>query len=449
MNKYKKIIAVAFVLSVSLILNIANAASWTPPKNVPPLDNTPAPINVSNIPQHKDGAFSSFGVISAFQNPQTTQPNRITAPKFCLNGDGKETNCVQSWAQVVGGSGDVKAGPGQTINFLTKWIDSGSKIITNSSFYEDATKGLCKGMGASQVCFGNGTPGLTGPKGIMGSDGTVLSCTITNQVLKWDGTGWKCGTASGTGGITSISSGGAGITINTNNTTGAVTITNTGVTSIKAGAGIKVDPVAGTGAVTITNIGGGAGGGLSGNGTAGTIPVFATATSLSDSPITAITPSGSTDTMRVNIFPTNIWGASLYTQTNIDSKSVNISGKVKITSGNPGTNKILASDTVGVASWKTASELGLGGVTNLTSYTQLPSGSIAGFCNLYGAIGSLSLPPLSERLFIAPAMEGFSFDIKGITNPCTCASGWKSIVHVNELTGSGAGNRSWSSCIKM
>ncbi|HBM45478.1 MAG: hypothetical protein UT05_C0009G0037 [Parcubacteria group bacterium GW2011_GWF2_38_76] len=307
MNKYKKVIVIASVLSVSLILNIANAASWTPPTNNPPLNNTPAPINVSGSPQHKDGAFSSFGKISALGTG-----NIITAEKFCLNTTGKPENCVSGiWpaGSTTGtGSGDVRAASPQKQNFLTKWYDATSKVITNSAFYEDASGRLCTGIAPSQICFGNGKPGTDGLKGIMGSDGTVLSCLASEsgKVLQWNGKGWVCGTVGG------------------------------GTTT---------------------------GGGITGSGTGWTIPIFsgtagvAGSNVLSDSPILVTTTSN-------NITYLDLYKLGSVTdlgyQTRINSKTT-INGVLRVADGTQGTNKILASDATGNASWKHASEIpGLG-----------------------------------------------------------------------------------------
>lgn len=83
-----------------------------------------------------------------------------------------------------------------------------------------------------------------------------------------------------------IFSAGNGIGVTSNNVTGTVTITNTGITSIIAGTDIAVTN--NNGAVTITNTGGG------GNGGGGTVTSIAMTggTGISISPATPITSSG-------------------------------------------------------------------------------------------------------------------------------------------------------------
>jgi hypothetical protein len=73
---------------------------------------------------------------------------------------------------------------------------------------------------------------------------------------------------------------GAGITASANATTGTVTITNTGVTSIVAGSNIVINQS--NGAVTISSTGGGGGGGLS---SVGVAPVSNTRLVVTNSPL--------------------------------------------------------------------------------------------------------------------------------------------------------------------
>ena len=89
--------------------------------------------------------------------------------------------------------------------------------------------------------------GSTGPGG--GVTQLVAGANITLDPPTGEGVVTINATGGGGGGVTEILSGGAGLGVS--NPTGAVTLTNTGVTEIIAGTGISISGT--TGAVTVTN----------------------------------------------------------------------------------------------------------------------------------------------------------------------------------------------------
>lgn len=113
-----------------------------------------------------------------------------------------------------------------------------------------------------------------------GANGMIFYNTAANKFRCYENGAWKDCT---TGGVASVTGSGAGISVAP--TTGAVVVSNTGVTSAVAGTGISVSGAAG--AVTITNTGDtNASDDVGGSGTANTIPKFTAATTLGNSLVT-------------------------------------------------------------------------------------------------------------------------------------------------------------------
>ncbi|MEI6296784.1 MAG: hypothetical protein WCO84_04020 [bacterium] len=181
MKNLKYILAVFALVPLGFVF-----ADWTAPTAVPPGNNTQPPINIGNVLQYKRGTIGAY--------------------KFCIyDTSGREVSCLGGGAPNPSVFGDVLAG-NQNINHLTKWMDGSNKKITESAFYEsDDGKKLCTVSGAGEVCFGrgepgqSGTPGVPGIPGIAGSDGTVLTCGVSEKgkLLQWDGKGWICGDVGG------------------------------------------------------------------------------------------------------------------------------------------------------------------------------------------------------------------------------------------------------------
>ncbi|HBM45481.1 TPA: hypothetical protein DDZ75_00660, partial [Patescibacteria group bacterium] len=422
MNKYKKIITVISLFSTLLVLNTAKAV-WAPPPagTIPPGNNTPAPINVSSSYQKKIGPLgidSSLGVVDMIRSMRS-----VVAPKFCLNNTGQDDatgNCITSWPTGGGTAGVTAIYPGTGITLsgntgnvtisstggTNYWTSNGAGAIfnntgttiginTNAPYTGSGItingSGKNHGLytyGAGYGVVANGSTGIYG-SGYIGLFGYGSGASIQLQ----DGINW--------GGATYGTQNKPGIKILGSKTTGndgmaqwytptdlGLSGGSSGVTSIVGNSGITVSPTTGP-SVNVTLSGTdyygatctngqilkkdasnrwtcsadstGSGGGITGSGKGWTIPVFggsagvAGQTTITDSPVTIGYSSTFQDisTMVVNMFPSSLWG----TKTNL---ALNVNGKIKVADGTQGTNKILASDANGLATWRTSSELGLG-----------------------------------------------------------------------------------------
>ncbi len=88
-----------------------------------------------------------------------------------------------------------------------------------------------------------------------------------------------------------------------------------------------------------------------------------------------------------------------------------VAGQVKITGGNPGMNKILASDLTGLASWKTPTEIGIGDNNG-------GGGGSGGFSTSFNVL-SCTLPVSAGTLNTTNGIYGFHFTVPPSMN------GWK------------------------
>ena len=100
----------AIILALLLTVGISYLyAAWAPPTGVPPIDNTPAPINVGSTGQSKTSSITATDLIG--QNSVTSQflqalggtDPKVTSPKYCIG-----TDCITAWPS--GGGGEVPSG---------------------------------------------------------------------------------------------------------------------------------------------------------------------------------------------------------------------------------------------------------------------------------------------------------------------------------------------------
>lgn len=119
----------AKILTLGLLLGfgIQFIFAWTAPSVSAPGGNVAGPITTTLDPtayQMRAAGIGLTGSINVSNILTATPPqnNKITAPKFCINNDGTDTNCLTSWSGLGGGIGD-----GQT------WTDvNGSRNLNQS-----------------------------------------------------------------------------------------------------------------------------------------------------------------------------------------------------------------------------------------------------------------------------------------------------------------------------
>lgn len=156
------------------------------------------------------------------------------------------------------------------------WSSAGAVGGDNAFFWDNTTKRLGIGVAPSQALDVAGTVKTAGLQLTTGAG--------AGKVLQSDASGNATWTTPVTAPVSSVAGSGAGISVSP--TTGAVVVSNTGVTSLVAGTGIGIS--GSTGAVTVTNSG------VTGSGTANYVPRFITATTLGN---TNITNDGSNTTI--------------------------------------------------------------------------------------------------------------------------------------------------------
>jgi len=95
----------AIILALLLSVGISYLyAAWAPPTGVPPIDNTPAPINVGSMGQTKTSSITATDLIG--QNSVASQllqalggtDPKVTSPKYCIGAD-----CITAWPSSSGG----------------------------------------------------------------------------------------------------------------------------------------------------------------------------------------------------------------------------------------------------------------------------------------------------------------------------------------------------------
>lgn len=193
--------------------------------------------------------------------------------------------------QTVGTSG-ATTGSGTT-NYHSKWTASGT--LGNSIVFDDGTNvGVGTAAPATKLDV-NGTAKVVGFLMATGAGaGRVLTSDASGNgtwtalpsapVTSVSGSGSGISVSPTTGAVvvsnTGVTSASAGTGIGLSGSTGPVTISNTGVTSLTAGSGISLS--GSTGAITITNTVSGA---ITGSGTASYVPKFTSASSIGNSQI--------------------------------------------------------------------------------------------------------------------------------------------------------------------
>lgn len=96
-----------------------------------------------------------------------------------------------------------------------------------------------------------------------------------------------------------------------------------------------------------------------------------------------------------------------------------VNGQVKITGGNPGQNKILASDQSGLASWKTPTEIGIGGNQGGGGGSAFSTSFNILSCTIPVSAGTLNTSNgiYGWHFTIPPSMNGWKFS-NFIVSPC-------------------------------
>lgn len=206
-----------------------------------------------------------------------------------------------------GGTG-ANAAPTARVNLLPSYPGNGGKLLalnagaTDVEWISAGGAGTVTSVNASTAISGlsfsggpvtsAGTLTLSGTLGVQGggtgttslTSGAVLigagTSAVTSvspgtaaNVLTSNGSAWVSQAPSGGGAVSSVTGSGSGISVSP--TTGAVVVSNTGVTSIVAGTNVTISGA--TGAVTINATGGGGSGTFSANdGTAASPSIFFT-----------------------------------------------------------------------------------------------------------------------------------------------------------------------------
>jgi hypothetical protein len=178
----------------------------------------------------------------------------------------KTTLTAGSGITITNGAGsitiDATAGGGGTVTSVNASTAISGLSFTGGPITTSGTLTLSGTLGVQGG--GTGTTSLTSGAVLIGagtSAVTSVSPSTAGNVLTSNGSAWVSQAPSGGGAVSSVSGSGAGISVSP--TTGAVVVSNTGVTSIVAGTNVTIS--GSTGAVTINATGGGGSGTFSAN----------------------------------------------------------------------------------------------------------------------------------------------------------------------------------------
>lgn len=96
---YKYISYTFFGIIIGLLLNtsVQFILAWSPPSASAPANNTLPPLTagIGTSFQSRDTGLGLTGSVNVAN--AGAQDNKITAPKYCLNNDGSNSNCITSW----------------------------------------------------------------------------------------------------------------------------------------------------------------------------------------------------------------------------------------------------------------------------------------------------------------------------------------------------------------
>ncbi|OGG47782.1 hypothetical protein A2761_02765 [Candidatus Kaiserbacteria bacterium RIFCSPHIGHO2_01_FULL_51_33] len=176
----------AIILALLLSVGISYLyAAWAPPTGVPPIDNTPAPINVGSMGQTKTSSITATDLIG--QNSVASQllqalggtDPKVTSPKYCIG-----TDCITAWPS--GGAMNIQTilYPGGT------WTKPAAGTLTRIQ---------CWGGGGGGSCASGGGGGGYNEK-------TVLTSSLSSSVTATIGAGGTGGVCypGGNGGVTTF-----------------------------------------------------------------------------------------------------------------------------------------------------------------------------------------------------------------------------------------------------
>ena len=163
----------AIILALLLSVGISYLyAAWAPPTGVPPIDNTPAPINVGSMGQTKTSSITATDLIG--QNSVASQllqalggtDPKVTSPKYCIG-----TDCITAWPS--GGEMNIQTilYPGGT------WTKPAAGTLTRIQ---------CWGGGGGGSCASGGGGGGYNEK-------TVLTSSLSSSVTATIGAGVEWG----------------------------------------------------------------------------------------------------------------------------------------------------------------------------------------------------------------------------------------------------------------
>jgi hypothetical protein len=316
-------------------------------------------VGAPNNPDNSDSLFQAFTTIN---NNFATLFSTSSPITTISAGNGIAVSNSSSTAYQITNTGVTSLIAGQNVTITTLGGSPGS----NGALVISST-----GTG------GNGGGGTVDSVGVTSNTISVLNSPITttgniqidlpvistvagsyvNANLTVDQFGRIVGASNGSasGSVTSIAvSGGAGMAVSGSpiTTSGTITVTNTGVTSIVAGTGIAINQS--NGAVTITNTGGGGGGG---GGTVTRVGVLSNSLTVSGSPII------SSGNIQIDL-PANL-SANVLTATTANLSTINANRFTMISGNN--SSLTLTSSTGNSSVSAIVSEKSRGNISNPTA----------------------------------------------------------------------------------
>lgn len=242
-------------------------------------------VGLPNNPANSDSLYQAFSTINNnFATLfQSSSPITTISP-----GNGIAISNTTTAYQITNtGVTSLIAGQNVTITTLGGSPGSNGALVISSTGTGGNGGGTVNSVGitSNTISVTNSPITTSGNIAIELPNISGVAGSYYNANLTVDGTGRVTSVSNGSssGTVTSVSvSGGAGMAVSGSPITssGTITVTNTGVTSIVAGTGIAVNQA--NGAVTITNTGGGNGGG---GGTVTRVGVISNSLSISGSPV--------------------------------------------------------------------------------------------------------------------------------------------------------------------